>query len=137
MTEQAPIRVTADTSGFEAAMADMAKSTEAFGRIFAGTMSRAVLSGRDLDDTLRSIALRFADLALGKALAPLENALSGLVGGLLSGAGQGAATGTGLASAATRIVFNVASQDSASFAKSEGQITAMLARAVGRGQRNI
>ena len=135
MTEQAPIRVTADTSGFDAAMADMAKSTEAFGRIFAGTMSRAVISGRDLDDTLRSIALRFADMALGKALAPLENALSGLAGGLFSGAA--APAGSGLAPAATKIVFNVASQDSASFAKSEGQITAMLARAVGRGQRNI
>jgi phage-related minor tail protein len=36
-----------------------------------------------------------------------------------------------------RIVFNVTAQDAASFRKSEGQIAAMLTRAVGRGQRNL
>ena len=36
-----------------------------------------------------------------------------------------------------RIVFNVTAQDAASFRKSEGQIAAMLTRAVGRGQRSL
>ncbi|MCP8897024.1 phage tail tape measure protein [Shinella daejeonensis] len=38
---------------------------------------------------------------------------------------------------ATSIVFNVTAQDAASFRKSEGQIAAMLTRAVGRGQRSL
>jgi len=35
------------------------------------------------------------------------------------------------------VVFNVTSNDASSFKRSEGQITAMLARAVSRGQRNL
>jgi len=35
------------------------------------------------------------------------------------------------------IIFNVQANDAASFRKSEGQITAMLARAVARGQRGL
>ena len=38
---------------------------------------------------------------------------------------------------ATDIVFNVQAQDAASFRKSEGQISAMLARAVARGKRGL
>ncbi|MGB3874663.1 MAG: hypothetical protein WA980_02280, partial [Shinella zoogloeoides] len=37
----------------------------------------------------------------------------------------------------SRIVFNVTTPDAASFRKSEGQIAAMLTRAVGRGQRSL
>ena len=40
-------------------------------------------------------------------------------------------------SAGARIVFNVTAQDAVSFRKSEGQIAAMLTRAVGRGQRSL
>lgn len=36
-----------------------------------------------------------------------------------------------------QIVFNVTARDAASFQKSEAQITAMLARAVGRGRRGL
>jgi phage-related minor tail protein len=46
--------------------------------------------------------------------------------------GVGAATGHG---PATQITFHVQATDAASFKKSEGQIQAMLTRAVGRGQR--
>ena len=35
------------------------------------------------------------------------------------------------------ITFNVTAQDAQSFRRSEGQIAAMLSRAVGRGQRNL
>ncbi|MBO3759494.1 phage tail tape measure protein [Ciceribacter sp. L1K22] len=37
----------------------------------------------------------------------------------------------------TQIVFNVTATDAASFSKSEGQITAMLARSVARGRRGL
>jgi len=38
---------------------------------------------------------------------------------------------------AINVTFNVTAQDADSFRRSEGQIAAMLARAVGRGQRNL
>ncbi|MCY0146342.1 phage tail tape measure protein [Hoeflea sp. G2-23] len=39
--------------------------------------------------------------------------------------------------APVQVTFNVTTPDAASFAKSEAQITAMLARAVGRGRRGL
>jgi phage-related minor tail protein len=36
-----------------------------------------------------------------------------------------------------QVVFNVQATDAASFRKSEGQINAMLTRAVGRGRRGV
>ena len=39
--------------------------------------------------------------------------------------------------AGTQIVFNVTATDATSFRRSEGQISAMLARSVGRGQRGL
>lgn len=47
----------------------------------------------------------------------------------------GVASGSG--GAAPTIVFNVTASDAASFRKSEAQISAMLARAVGRGTRGL
>jgi phage-related minor tail protein len=47
----------------------------------------------------------------------------------------GVAAGDG--GAGTPIIFNVSSPDADSFRKSEAQITAMLARAVGRGRRGL
>lgn len=132
-TTDAPISVSADTSGFDEAMRDIAASTEQFGRVFTSTMSRVALSGRDLDDTLKSIAMRFADMALGQALSPLENAVSNLIGGF---AGGGAAAAQP-AAAAPSIVVNVATQDANGFNQSQGQIAAALARAVSLGQRSL
>ena len=44
---------------------------------------------------------------------------------------------TGNSAQPANVIFKVNSPDAASFKKSEGQITAMLARAVSRGQRNL
>ncbi|GIL03334.1 MAG: hypothetical protein BroJett030_32330 [Alphaproteobacteria bacterium] len=136
MPNDAPIVIRADTSGYDAAMRDIARSTEQFGRVFAATMRRAVLSGRDLDDTLRSVALRFADLALGRALAPIESAIGGLLSGAFAGH-SGATPAVGAAPAPANIVFNVTTPDVAGFAKSQAQVSAMLARAVRHGQRAL
>lgn len=46
----------------------------------------------------------------------------------------GVASGGG---AATQVIFNVTATDAESFRRSEGQITAMLARSVARGQRGL
>lgn len=62
-----------------------------------------------------------------EAILPLKRGPDGALGvATEGGAGAGA-----------RIVFNVTAQDAASFRKSEGQIAAMLTRAVGRGQRSL
>lgn len=60
-----------------------------------------------------------------EAILPLKRGADGSLG---------VATGPG---GGTQIVFNVTANDAASFRKSEGQISAMLARSIGRGQRNL
>lgn len=62
-----------------------------------------------------------------EAILPLKRGPDGALG-VASEGGVGAGA---------RIVFNVTAQDAASFRKSEGQIAAMLTRAVGRGQRSL
>ncbi|MEC9343063.1 MAG: hypothetical protein VYD64_04370, partial [Pseudomonadota bacterium] len=131
-TNKASIVVSADTSGFEEAMEDIKDTTEQFGHVFAATMRQAVLSGRDLDDTLRSIALRFADLALGKALAPLENAVADLVGSAM-GAAFPPASRHSTTTTSSNITLNVTTPDAAGFGRSQSQLTTMLARAVAQG----
>ncbi|MFN7103607.1 MAG: phage tail tape measure protein [Pseudorhizobium sp.] len=61
-----------------------------------------------------------------EAILPLRRGPDGALGVAAAG-GDGAA----------QIVFNVTANDAASFRRSEGQITAMLARSVGRGQRGL
>ncbi|WP_174801727.1 phage tail tape measure protein [Martelella limonii] len=61
-----------------------------------------------------------------EAILPLRRGPDGALGVAAGGGGGGA-----------RIVFNVSTPDAESFRKSEGQISAMLARTVRSGQRNI
>ena len=60
-----------------------------------------------------------------EAILPLKRGADGSLG--VAGGGGGAA----------QIIFNVSATDADSFRKSEGQISAMLARAVRSGQRNL
>ena len=60
-----------------------------------------------------------------EAILPLKRGPDGSLG-VSAGGGQG-----------TTINFQVTASDAASFARSEGQITAMLARSVGRGRRHL
>ncbi len=62
-----------------------------------------------------------------EAIMPLKRGSDGKLG-------VASATSSGNA---MNVVFNVNANDAASFKRSEGQITAMLARAVSRGQRNL
>ncbi len=62
-----------------------------------------------------------------EAIMPLKRGVDGKLG-VAAGAGS---------ARAMSVVFNVNASDAASFKRSEGQITAMLARAVSRGQRNL
>lgn len=61
-----------------------------------------------------------------EAILPLKRGADGSLGVAAGGGGGG-----------THIVFNVTASDAASFRRSEGQISAMLARSVGRGQRGL
>ena len=61
-----------------------------------------------------------------EAILPLKRGPDGSLG-VAAGDGDGG----------SRIVFNVTATDAASFRKSEGQIAAMLTRAVGRGRRSL
>ncbi len=61
-----------------------------------------------------------------EAILPLKRGADGSLGVASAGGGGG-----------TQIVFNVTASDAASFRRSEGQISAMLARSVGRGQRGL
>lgn len=64
-----------------------------------------------------------------EAILPLQRGPDGALGvATAGGAGDGRAQ---------PIVFNVTATDAASFRRSEGQITAMLARSVARGRRGI
>jgi phage-related minor tail protein len=60
-----------------------------------------------------------------EAILPLKRGADGSLGVASEGGGV------------TQIHFNVTATDAASFARSEGQITAMLVRSVGRGRRNL
>ena len=62
-----------------------------------------------------------------EAIMPLQRGPDGRLGVAASGGGG----------PATHITFHVQATDAASFKKSEGQIQAMLTRAVGRGQRGM
>ena len=61
-----------------------------------------------------------------EAILPLQRGPDGQLGVAAGGAGRG-----------VNVVFNVSTQDAASFRKSEAQITGMLARAVSRGSRTL
>jgi phage-related minor tail protein len=61
-----------------------------------------------------------------EAILPLARGSDGRLGVASSGGGGG-----------VNVVFNVTTQDAASFRKSESQVTGMLARAVSRGSRTL
>lgn len=61
-----------------------------------------------------------------EAILPLKRGADGSLGVATQGGGG-----------ATQVNFNVTAQDAASFKKSQGQISAMLARTVRSGQRNL
>lgn len=157
-------------------MADLEARSDRFGRALTSALSTATTGGKGLDDVLKGLGNRLADISLSAGLKPLEsllgNAVSGLIGsvtpfadggvvrattffpmgggtGLMGEAGaeailplrRGSDGALGVASAGggggAQVVFNVTATDAASFRKSEGQISAMLARSVSRGNRGL
>ena len=105
-------------------MGDLERRSERFGAALTSAMQAAVTGGKGLDDVLRGLGLMGE--AGAEAILPLKRGSDGALGVAAPAGGGGA-----------QIVFNVTATDAASFRKSEGQIAAMLARSVGRGQRGL
>jgi hypothetical protein len=153
-----------DTAAAEAAplaaeLRDLQGLAENFGRAMTTAFRRSAVDGRALEDVLKSLALSLSSRALNQALAPIGQGLfSGLFGSLLWGSrlqGGGFGQASSLAagghasssgSNATRadalrggvnVVFHVTTPDAESFRRAEGEVAAMVARAVVRGQRGL
>jgi phage-related minor tail protein len=190
--DELTIAVRADTAPFRNAMRDLGNDTERFSRAIARAFRDAVAGGKTLEDVLRSLALRIADIALDQALQPVGTGIGSLLANLLTGGGRllpfanggvvqapyvrpfarGGVLGTpavfpasgGLGLAGERgpeailplargsdgrlgvkaeggrpvsVTINVSTPDAESFRRSEAQLTATLARAVGRGRRGL
>ncbi|MBN9028997.1 MAG: phage tail protein [Rhizobiales bacterium 63-7] len=190
MDDQSLDDMTRNASALGEVLTDLETRSRAFGSVLSGALRQAASGSKSLEDILRGVGTRLADIALSVGLKPLEglvgNAVSGLAGnlgslfafsrggvpgrvtpfaeggivsaptyfsmegghGLMGEAGaeailplkRGSDGALGVAAAAgggTSIVFNITTPDAESFRRSEGQLSAMLARSVGKGQRNI
>jgi phage-related minor tail protein len=90
MAEDVTVAVRADTAPFQAALENLERLADGFGAKLSGALKGAVGSGRELDDTLRRLALSMAGMALNQGLKPLENLAGSLVGKLAGSALAGA-----------------------------------------------
>lgn len=123
--------------------------SDRFAAAFTGAMSRAVRSGRSFEDTLADIALSMSRVALQAGLKPLERAVSGaltqlagsvtstLLGGGGGGGGFGGASARMAAPAMPAVNVSIQASDPAAFEKSQAQVAATLATAVGRARRTL
>jgi phage-related minor tail protein len=64
---------------------DLTSGANGFARAMTGAFASSVTGGRQLDDVLKSLALRLSDLAVKMAFKPLERSLAGGLESLLSG----------------------------------------------------
>lgn len=84
--DNALARQQADARELEATLRELSATAEQVGESLSAGLRRAALAGRDLDDALRQVALRLSNMALERALQPLDQ----LAGALLSGSAPGA-----------------------------------------------
>ena len=83
MTEDAIVRIEADTSQFEGALRNLGDLADRFGGQLTSALKSAVVGGRTLDDVLKRIGLNLAGMALEQGLAPLQGLMSSLLRGLM------------------------------------------------------
>ena len=189
MDEKVTVVVDADTAPFQAALKQLDQLAKGFGSQMTSALKEAVVSGKQLDDVLRQLAMNLAGMALDQGLKPLQGALTSAFSSLFAGVTPFAkggvpgsvipfasggivstptffpmAGGTGVMGEAgseailplrrgadgrlgvdagqggplpVHVTFNVQATDTASFRRSEGQVSAMLARVVSRGMRRL
>lgn len=116
-----------------------ADAFEVAGSRIADALESAAKSGElSFNSLAQTITRDLASLAINELFtSPLQGLLSGVTSGLSSGLGSILGGGSsGRSSGAGNITLNVSGvSDADSFRRSEGQISASLARAVGQGQR--
>lgn len=81
--EDVTFEIRADTRPFEAALGDLEKLADGFGRQMTGALKSAVVSGKSFEDVLRNIGMNLAGMALNNALQPLASMGSSLFSGVL------------------------------------------------------
>ncbi len=64
-------------------MADLEARSQRFGTALTGALRSATMGGKGLEDVLRGLGNRLADIALSAALKPLEGALGNAIGGFM------------------------------------------------------
>jgi hypothetical protein len=140
-SQQVNIEINTSIEHLSELMKDLNAQGEKFGKMLTSSFINAAATGKDLDDVLRSLALRMSNSVFNSAMNPLENATGSLFGNIFSGLGGMLETGVSSAfsggSGNQTINFNVTSPDADSFQRSESQLSALLNRAVSRGQRNL
>jgi hypothetical protein len=120
------------------------------GRSMQAAFAAASTEGLRLEDALRAVGSRLAEMALqtagraasGLLAGGLSQALTGLASGSIGGglpAGGGDAPSSvaqsGGSAGAVSVFMTVSTPDADSFRQSEAQVSAALARAVSRGSR--
>ncbi len=78
MAETGHVKLEVDFDAFEDSLKDMEKLAARFGAQMGGALKTAATSGRELEDVLRGVGLKLADMALAHGLAPLGKLSSGL-----------------------------------------------------------
>lgn len=126
-----------DTSEYEAALDRMRDSAEHFSRVFTISIRDAVLSGRELDDTLRGIGRQIASMALSQALGPLQQILTQALAPQSTQASPSPHGGSPPASAnsLSQVTMNVFANDARSFQRSRGQLLSLLTNALAQSIR--
>jgi len=85
--DELSVRITADTSAFTASLEGLAKQADGFSGAISRAFRDAVVGGKEFDDILKGLALRFSTLALNAALKPIENGIGSLLSGLVGSLG--------------------------------------------------
>ena len=70
------------------ALEDLEGRSRSFGSALSGALRSAVSGGRGLDDVLRSLGNRLADIALSAGMKPLEGLIGGAMSGITGGIGK-------------------------------------------------
>ncbi|GEO84384.1 hypothetical protein GCM10007920_21340 [Ciceribacter naphthalenivorans] len=93
MTGEDTLALSLDLDAAEAlkVLDDLEARSRSFGAALTSALKGATAGGKGLEDTLKSVGTRLADLALSAGLKPLErllgNAMTGLISGLTTGFG--------------------------------------------------
>ncbi|MCX5576872.1 phage tail tape measure protein [Kaistia terrae] len=81
--DELSVRITTDTSAFTASLDGLAKQADGFSGTICRAFRDAVIGGKEFDDILKNLALRFSTIALNAALKPIESGIGGLLSGLV------------------------------------------------------